>query len=169
VNNPQGQPGIAFQFSCNPSGGSGSYSFSWDFGDGQTSTQQNPSHSFAMIGNFSVRVTVTSDGQTTSCSLTVKVFIQQSVFVGPGGGFANVLFSLAQAARIRITLSGTNNLIPYGFLEGPGYSGYFPPQGTANNGVNVGEINLSQAGQFTLTVFEGNNIGGNINVKIEVI
>lgn len=169
VNNTQGQMGAAFQFSCTPSGGNGSFTFSWNFGDGQTSTQQNPSHSYSVIGNFSVKVAVTSNGQTANCNLTVKVFVQQSVFVGAGGGSANVIFRTAQAARIRITLNTIGTLVPYGYLEGPGYSDYFPPEATANGGVNVGEINLGQAGTFTLTVFEGYNIGGNFNVTIEVI
>jgi PKD repeat protein len=33
----------------------------WDFGDGNTSTQLNPTHSFAKDGNYAVTVTVTND------------------------------------------------------------------------------------------------------------
>ena len=33
-------------FSDNSSGGSGSFGYEWDFGDGGTSTQQNPSHGY---------------------------------------------------------------------------------------------------------------------------
>lgn len=39
-------------------------SWSWDFGDGQTSTLQNPSHTFANNGEFTVSLTV-SDGMGT--------------------------------------------------------------------------------------------------------
>ena len=35
--------------------------WSWDFGDGGTSTVQNPSHTYATAGNYSVSLTVTSD------------------------------------------------------------------------------------------------------------
>jgi PKD repeat protein/formylglycine-generating enzyme required for sulfatase activity len=34
----------------------------WDFGDGQTSTQQHPAHVYTMEGAYSVRLTVTGDG-----------------------------------------------------------------------------------------------------------
>lgn len=34
-------------------------SWSWDFGDGQTSTVQNPQHSYAAAGNYTVSLTVT--------------------------------------------------------------------------------------------------------------
>lgn len=169
VNNSQGGTGVTFQFVCNASGGDGSFSYFWEFADGQTSTQQNPGHSYDSIGNFSVRVTVTSGTETASCSQSIKVFVEPSVYVGPGGGYADVAFKTAQAGRIRISLTGAAALMPYGFLQGPGYSDYFPPMGTSNNGVNVGEVNLGQAGNFILTVFDGNNNGGNVNVRIEVL
>ncbi|WP_445905228.1 PKD-like domain-containing protein [Flavobacterium sp.] len=50
--------------------GSGSYTYAWDFGDGGTSTQQNPTHLFEALGcsnsTFNVTLTVTS----TSCVVT---------------------------------------------------------------------------------------------------
>jgi PKD repeat protein len=48
--------------------------YSWDFGDGSTSTQQNPSHAFSNPGAYKVTVTV-SDGKggTASSSVTVSV------------------------------------------------------------------------------------------------
>lgn len=36
--------------------------WSWRFGDGATSTQQNPFHAFSAQGNYNVSLTVTSDG-----------------------------------------------------------------------------------------------------------
>ncbi len=37
-------------------------SWSWDFGDGGTSTQQNPSHTYSDAGDFTVSLTVTGPG-----------------------------------------------------------------------------------------------------------
>lgn len=34
----------------------------WDFGDGATSTEVNPSHTFAAAGEYTVKITATSDG-----------------------------------------------------------------------------------------------------------
>jgi uncharacterized repeat protein (TIGR01451 family) len=50
--------------------------FAWDFGDGSTSTQQNPSHAYATNGVFTARVTVTCAADPTQTkSATVKVIV----------------------------------------------------------------------------------------------
>ncbi|HZN74196.1 MAG TPA: PKD domain-containing protein [Micromonosporaceae bacterium] len=46
----------------------------WEFGDGGTSTQQNPTHRFTADGDYTVRLTVTTtDGRTASTSQVVGV------------------------------------------------------------------------------------------------
>ncbi|WP_081686370.1 ThuA domain-containing protein [Candidatus Solirubrobacter pratensis] len=54
--------------------------YAWDFADGGTSTQQNPSHQFATSGTRAVKVTV-SDGKGGTASATLSVVVKQ-----PGGG-----------------------------------------------------------------------------------
>jgi PKD repeat protein len=46
-----------------------SASWFWDFGDGQGSTEQNPTHSYSSSGDFSVTLTIT-DSDNYSCSET---------------------------------------------------------------------------------------------------
>ena len=48
-------------------------SWSWTFGDGGTSTQQNPSHPYAMAGNYSVTLTVTNSGGSNQTVQVVTV------------------------------------------------------------------------------------------------
>ena len=49
-------------------------SWSWDFGDGATSTAQNPSHTYGSDGTYTVSLTVTDDsGQNDTTSQTVSV------------------------------------------------------------------------------------------------
>lgn len=49
-------------------------SWSWNFGDGNTSTQQSPSHTYPNIGNYTVSQTVTdAGGQTCSYSQVLNV------------------------------------------------------------------------------------------------
>ena len=49
-------------------------SWSWDFGDGNTSTQQNPSHTYAGEGSYNVTLTV-SDGGSNSDNITKSVSV----------------------------------------------------------------------------------------------
>jgi len=50
-------------------------SWNWDFGDGATSTQQNPSHLYPNDGTYNTELVVsTSNGCTHSVSLPVEVF-----------------------------------------------------------------------------------------------
>ncbi|HOZ49756.1 MAG TPA: PKD domain-containing protein, partial [Candidatus Hydrogenedentes bacterium] len=53
--------GDAVQFTDASEPGSAAItSWLWDFGDGGTSTQQNPQHSYALAGRYTVKLTVTS-------------------------------------------------------------------------------------------------------------
>jgi PKD repeat protein/type 1 glutamine amidotransferase len=67
--------------------------YAWDFGDGQTSTEANPSHAFATVGQYAVKVTV-SDGRFTSTS-TIPVTVTAETIDTTGEVAANVDFVLA--------------------------------------------------------------------------
>jgi PKD repeat protein len=41
-------------------------SSSWDFGDGETSTEANPTHTYAADGEYTVKLTVTGAGGSDS-------------------------------------------------------------------------------------------------------
>ena len=50
--------------------------WSWDFGDGGTSTAQNPTHTYATPGTYSVTLTVRrTSGNTLSMSITKASYI----------------------------------------------------------------------------------------------
>ena len=46
----------------------GADTWSWDFGDGTSSTMQNPVHDYAVSGTYTVQLTVTNN--TTGCAYT---------------------------------------------------------------------------------------------------
>lgn len=48
-------------------------SWLWEFGDGSTSTQQNPIHTYATTGTFSVSLTVTNGAGTNKVTRTITV------------------------------------------------------------------------------------------------
>jgi len=62
------------QFTGTTYGGIPPYSYHWDFGDGQTSTVQNPTHTYSSVGNFTATFTVTdSEGNSSSDTAMVTI------------------------------------------------------------------------------------------------
>ncbi len=55
-----------------------SITYGWTFGDGETSTQQNPSHTYILVGTYSVSLTVT-DGDGSSITKTAVITARADV------------------------------------------------------------------------------------------
>jgi type 1 glutamine amidotransferase len=54
-------------------GDSGGVSYAWDFGDGSTSTEANPRHTYKRVGNYDATLTVTyADGDKTTLDVPVE-------------------------------------------------------------------------------------------------
>jgi len=55
--------------------GTAPFTYLWDFGDGTTSTQQYPSHTYAVAGHYAVCLTITTADSCTSssCDTTYKI------------------------------------------------------------------------------------------------
>lgn len=51
-------------------------SISWDFGDGNNSNIENPSHTYAIAGSYNVVVTISSGGEVFTNNSTVEIFEQ---------------------------------------------------------------------------------------------
>lgn len=47
-------------------------SYLWDFGDGTTSTQQNPSHTYNNTGKYDIKLTITTNGGCTATTTEVE-------------------------------------------------------------------------------------------------
>ena len=61
-------------FTDRSGGGEPPYTYSWDFGDGSNSTEQNPTHGYDGYGNYTVTLTVTDNiGDVASRSRTVTL------------------------------------------------------------------------------------------------
>ncbi|HEX2105332.1 MAG TPA: PKD domain-containing protein [Solirubrobacteraceae bacterium] len=63
--------GFTFDFAGTATNGSASTTFSWDFGDGATSTAQNPTHTYTRAGTFNVTLTVTDGANTDTATQQV--------------------------------------------------------------------------------------------------
>lgn len=128
-------------------------SWSWDFGDGQTSTQQNPSHQYAASGAYTVALTATNANGSDVESKTDYVTVQVPCLVycpsngtgqpGPGGQ--------TQPSQLYITRVAVGNAQPSSFinnsqLESNGYGNYTAQTIT----VNPGPVNLTVAVNLNL-------------------
>ena len=71
-------PNISIQFSGDAFGGYPPYTYLWDFGDGNTSTLQNPTHSYQTFGEYELILTV-MDAKDLTASNTTTVIISTNI------------------------------------------------------------------------------------------
>lgn len=70
----KGTEPLPVTFYAKPDGGKLPYTYLWDFGDGVTSTKQNPVHNYINAGYYDVLLTVTDDlGRVSQNSVAVDV------------------------------------------------------------------------------------------------
>jgi PKD repeat protein len=66
----------------------------WDFGDGNTSTEQNPDHTYATPGTYEICLTVTNNaGSVTTCQTIAVVLIPVADFEFMDDGIGTVTFT----------------------------------------------------------------------------
>lgn len=75
-------------------------SYLWDFGDGSTSTQQNPSHTYTLAGNYPIKLTVTT---VSGC---VKI-IDREVRTGTSPTVSFIANPLTACASQAISFAGS--------------------------------------------------------------
>ncbi len=71
----EGIVGEEIQFEGTVSGGSTPYEFLWNFGDGETSTEEDPIHVYDDAGEFTVSFTVTDADETVVSDVTTATII----------------------------------------------------------------------------------------------
>ncbi len=77
----EGRIPLIMSFTATATGGLAPYTFSWTFGDGSTSSQQNPTHVYTTPGRFSVSLTITdSQGNTATKNVaTINASVEPAV------------------------------------------------------------------------------------------
>ena len=87
ANITEGRAPVSVSFSGTATNGSAPYAFYWQFGDGNSSSQQNPSHTYQSVGTYTARLTVT-DASSATCSKTVTISALNAppgpILSGPG-------------------------------------------------------------------------------------
>jgi PKD repeat protein len=87
----EGAPPLKVQFTASvEEEDGGPWKFSWDFGDGASSTEQNPTHTYAKIGEYTATLTVT-DQKGNKGTDEIDIFVETDdegggAGAGAGGG-----------------------------------------------------------------------------------
>jgi len=109
--------GQSVTFTCNASGGSPPYSYSWTFGDGSTANGEIVIHSYSSSGTVHVVCTVTDDLQNTYLSTTpLTIYSDPSVSV-PAAFPVSV--DIGQMATFTTQAFGGSGGYTYGWLNTP--------------------------------------------------
>jgi subtilisin family serine protease len=120
-------------------------SWSWNFGDGNTSTAQNPSRTYAADGTYTVSLAVTDDDGATGTT-------SQSVAVSSGSAGGITLSATGYKVRGRqtvdLTWSGATSTNVDVHRNGSVITT------TANDGVHTDNIGVVGGGTYTYTVCE---------------
>jgi large repetitive protein len=106
----------AVTFTSIPSGGTGTYTYSWNFGDASPVDTNNPAtHTYVAAGNFPARVNITDtgNGQTASCAIAMVVGLPVPVVTsllpttGPAaGGTAVTITGTGFTGATLVTFAG---------------------------------------------------------------
>jgi PKD repeat protein len=72
----EGAPPLKVQFTASVEEETGGpFTFGWDFGDGQKSTEQNPSHTYAKVGEYTATLTVKNQKGNTGTD-EIDIFVE---------------------------------------------------------------------------------------------
>ena len=134
---------------------SNAVSYQWSFGDGNTSTQPNPGHTYAADGTYTVVLTATNTCGTTTAAQTVVIA------TAPTAGFtaANTTGCGPLTVQYTNTSSVNSNTFNWQFPGGN------PATSTAQNPA----ITYNAAGTYSVTLTVGNSIGNNTATQTNVV
>ena len=138
--------GHNFNFVNNGATG-GSVTHFWDFGDGNSSTTENPSYTYASAGNYTVRhdVIYTAAGCTASADALIRVFSEPSAVILLNRNVSCVGDSDGELGTF--IFGGTT---PYTYLWSP-------------NGQTTGTISNLTVGNYSLTLTDANGCTDFVN------
>lgn len=82
----------------------GALSYAWDFGDGNTSTDMNPIHIYAMDGSYTVELI--AYGECTNDTSTQTVIVSTVGVAGPQNGGTIAIYPNPSAGNLNVSLDG---------------------------------------------------------------
>ena len=116
----EGYVGDTISFSCTASGGKGSLTYTWTFGDGQTGSGQSTTHVYNSAGTYTVRCTVTDGTKTAYKEIQIAIYslpIVNTVTATPPEGYVGDTISFSYTA------SGGKGSLTHVYDYGDGQTG----------------------------------------------
>jgi PKD repeat protein len=118
--------GDTVDFTGSATGGATPYTWDWDFDDGGSSTDQNPSHTFTTQGTYDVVLTVTDDCSNTDTD-TVTITVNPPISVDANGPYTG-----DTCDPVQFTGTVTGGIPPYTYDWDFGDSGTSSDQNPAH-------------------------------------
>lgn len=133
----------------------GATTYAWDFGDGGSSTQANPSHTYAVDGTYTVVLTTTNACGTATSTQTVEAYTQ------PTASFDADVTDGCAPLTVQFNNQSSANAVNYAWS----FPGGTPSSSTAENPTVV----YNTAGTFTVTLTVSNPAGQNVSTQTNYI
>ena len=127
----------------------------WNFGDGATSTEQNPTHIYAQQGNYTITLTTTNAcGSNTTTKIVTVVFPPTAAFSSD---------KVSGCGPLTVTFN--NNSSPDATFFNWTFEGGNPGTSMDENPV----VTFANAGTFTVTLIAGNSAGTDTSTIVSYI
>ena len=149
---------LIVDFTGSASGGTEPYKYSWDFGDSESSSEQNPLHTYSIASDYTVTLTVTdSDDNQDTDSLIINAStktdpLQAAITPSPISGEAPLTVSFNGNAN-----GGTS---PYSYSWDFGDGGSSSAQNPSHTYTNAGTHNVT----LTVTDAQSSNASDSITI-----
>ncbi len=171
VNEPAGEAPVA-DFSGSPTSGEAPLtvnftdestndptSWSWDFGDGATSTEQNPTHEYTSAGTYTVEMTASNDYGSDTETKVDYITVNEPAGEAPVADFSGSPTSGEAPLTVNFTDESTNDPTSWSWDFGDGATS------TEQNPTHE----YTSAGTYTVEMTASNDYGSDTETKVDYI
>jgi PKD repeat protein len=133
-------------------------SWTWSFGDGETSTEQNPTHIYASKGSFTVTLTSTNAGGSSTVTKQAYVTVSEES-MAPVASFVTATTTGSTPLTVKFIDTSANGPTSWVWTFGDGSSGI------AQNPTHTYLLK----GKYTVTLTATNSVGSSTESKLDYI